>query len=129
MSYGATVTGVTVYVSDVTPFCVGATFDLVAVGTQFDTEYQIESFSSADVSSIDTAGCGGAGRAPAVGELLIVINTATFSGSSSDDASWTLNPDLDDEDASADSVGGFVLHSTVDSAPFSPGTHIDGAAF
>lgn len=43
--------------------------------------------------------------------------------------SFTLNPDLDDTDRSATTVGGFEAHSiadTTDAAAFSPGYHIDG---
>ena len=47
-------------------------------------------------------------------------------------ASTTLDPDLDDEDASTTVVSGFVKHSTVTAASgalFSPGTKINGDPF
>jgi hypothetical protein len=58
-----------------------------------------------------------------------VISTATYTGTSSDDASQTLSPDLDDTDASTAGVAGFVLHDSVGARLFFSGTRIDGTSF
>jgi hypothetical protein len=62
----------------------------------------------------------------------IAIVTITYGAEASNDQSLTLDPDLDDEDATPTGISGFVLHGTADTtdhSPFSPGTHIDGSPF
>jgi len=61
-----------------------------------------------------------------------MIVAYTYGAEGGNNESLTLNPDLDDEDATATGISGFEGHTTADTADsseFSPGTHIDGVAF
>lgn len=63
-------------------------------------------------------------------EALIV--TCTYGAEASWNESLTLNPDLDDEDATPTGISGYEQHGTADTddgSPFSPGTHIDQSPF
>jgi len=64
----ASQTGVTMRVADTSILCVGATFDVLAVVTEFNTAHQVESFSSADFSNIDTSACS---SSPLAGALIV----------------------------------------------------------
>jgi hypothetical protein len=60
-------------VADGGVFCVGATFGVIGVVTEWadDSVHRVLSYSTDDVTSLDTTPCGSSGRAPAPGELLI----------------------------------------------------------
>ena len=71
INYG-TATDVVLRAQSTAGLCVGATFDLLAPVSQFQTAHRIQSFAIADFSNIDTSGCqAGAGRTPEIGELVI----------------------------------------------------------
>jgi hypothetical protein len=71
-SYG-TAAGVRVLPMDSGLLCLGSTFSVLAVVTEDSgaSVHQIRSFSGADFYAVSAASCGGTGRAPAAGELLI----------------------------------------------------------
>jgi len=60
-------------VEDSGMFCLGATFSVLAVVTEWsdDAVHRIQSFASTDFYDVDTSSCGSAGRAPVPGDLLI----------------------------------------------------------
>jgi hypothetical protein len=64
----ASQTGVTMRVADASILCVGATFDVLAVVTEFNTTHQVESFSSDDITNINTTECS---VSPFAGDLVI----------------------------------------------------------
>jgi len=72
VSYG-TATGVTLRVASSTALCVGATFNLLGVVTEWSDSsiHRLQSFADADFSSINTIPCSGGGRAPVAGDLIV----------------------------------------------------------
>lgn len=70
VTYG-TATGVALRVADPSPFCVGATFDVVAPVTDWDGAWRIESFRAADFTRVDNTACAGGGHTPAPGDLVL----------------------------------------------------------
>ena len=61
-----------------------------------------------------------------------VLQAYTYGSEGGRAVSLTLNPDLNDTDATPAGVAGFVAHSiadTADASLFSPGTHIDASPF
>ncbi len=71
ISYG-TATDVVLRAQSTAGLCVGATFDLLAPVSHYQTAHRIQSFTLADFSNIDATACPtGAGRVPVVGELVL----------------------------------------------------------
>ncbi|MBI5501123.1 MAG: lamin tail domain-containing protein [Deltaproteobacteria bacterium] len=65
------------------------------------------------------------------GASAVTLQRTTFGSEGGRDTSLTLSPDLTDTNVDPAIPGGFVAHTTADTAdasPFSPGTRIDGSA-
>jgi hypothetical protein len=71
IAYG-TALNVLLRVTDSSPFCLGATFDVTAPVSEWDgPTHRIQSFLAADFTNLDTSGCSGGGRTPVAGDLVL----------------------------------------------------------
>ncbi|MEW5855107.1 MAG: lamin tail domain-containing protein [Myxococcota bacterium] len=72
ISYGSA-SGVTFRVSTVGSLCVGATFTVRGVVTEWSPDgiHRIQSYNASDVTGVNTAGCGGGAQAPVAGDLVL----------------------------------------------------------
>jgi hypothetical protein len=134
ISYG-TAADVAMRVEDSSILCVGATFSVLAVVTEWsdDSIHRIQSFANTDFYEIDTSGCGGGGRAPVPGDLLMNEFMASVPAGMAGDANCDGTRNSDDEFIEIVNITADILDLTgvtiADSVTvrhtFSPGTSLD----
>jgi len=132
ISYGIA-TDVNMRVADSGIFCIGATFSVVAVVTEWSDSgiWRIQSFGNTDFYDLDTSACGGGGRAPQPGELLINEFMASvplgINGDANCDGTRTANQEefIEIVNISSDTLdlsGVSISDNTRPRHTFSPGT-------